>query len=887
MRNFLRKVMWTLQWRRRQAELRQELEFHLAEEAEERAAVGLTPEQARYAARRDLGNVALVTEDVRGAWGWPLVEQFAQDLRHGVHALVRNPGFALAATLTLALGIGLTTAIFTLVYGMLLRPLALNDPNTLMMLHTLASDGQIETSLSPPNFMSLHEAESRSFSGVAGFLETRVTLTGDGEAQRVEATEVSAGFFDVLGARPALGRTFTRAENERGQNRVVVLSHALWQQHFAGHPSVLARTIVLNGISHTVVGVMPKEFDVPAQSAVWVPLQYGNYFSADTTAGRKGNEYVRVIARLRPGITLAAARAELGAFARRLEERFPETNTSLGFTAVPWHEDLVGEFRTLLLLLLGAVGLVLVIASTNVASLLLARTASRREELAVRAALGGGRGRIVRQLVTESLAVGIGGNLLGLAVAYVVSNTIVGAYYEGLRDLDLVDAIRLDVPVLAFALSITILSTVLAGLFPALRATDGHLGSTLQAGGRTGLSRHRGERFRNGLVVAQLALAVVLLVGSGLLLKSFLRLASVDPGFRTEQVLTFRVDLPGAAYRAPQRAEFHERLMERISRQPAVLSAGAISRLPISMNGSFRSLFRAESGALAGAPEPSIGVRIVTPGYFKTMGMALVKGRDIGWTDRAGSLPIAVVNEAAAKWLFPGDDAIGRRLMDFGYDPVEQAAAAFTIVGVVGDVRSRGLPLEPQPEVYFAHAQVPLGSMSVVVHSGGETLAIAREIRHEVRELDANLPPTDFLPIEEVLTNSLGRQRLLTGMLTLFSTVALVLAAVGIFGLVSFAVAQRTREIGVRIALGAAPQTVVATVVHHASMLVLSGLTLGIVGALALTRVLEAELFDVSPTDPVAFASMAFVLAAAALVASAVPAWRAATVDPLVALRAD
>ncbi len=278
MRNFLRKVMWTLQWRRRQAELRQELEFHLAEEAEERAAVGLTPEQARYAARRDLGNVALVTEDVRGAWGWPLVEQFAQDLRHGVHALVRNPGFALAATLTLALGIGLTTAIFTLVYGMLLRPLALNDPNTLMMLHTLASDGQIETSLSPPNFMSLHEAESRSFSGVAGFLETRVTLTGDGEAQRVEATEVSAGFFDVLGARPALGRTFTRAENERGQNRVVVLSHALWQQHFAGHPSVLARTIVLNGISHTVVGVMPKEFDVPAQSAVWVPLQYRQLF---------------------------------------------------------------------------------------------------------------------------------------------------------------------------------------------------------------------------------------------------------------------------------------------------------------------------------------------------------------------------------------------------------------------------------------------------------------------------------------------------------------------------------------------------------------------------------------------------------------------------------
>ena len=891
MREFFHKLSWLIRRRQREAELREELEFHLAAEAEERKATGLADPEARFAARRDLGNRALIAEDTSAAWGWPILEQFAQDLHYGVRALFRNPGFSIAAVTTLALGIGLTTAIFTIVYGMLLRPLALNDPDTLMMLHTLRSDGQTETALSPPNFMSLREGVSKrdiaAFSHIAGFMETQLTLTGAGEASRVYATRVDATFFDALGVQPAIGRTFDRAENEPGNVRVVVLSHAMWQQQFNGDSSVLGRAILLNGIAHTVIGVMPSGFAVPSRCALWMPLQYGGYFSADITASRKGNEYVRVMARLAPGVSVDAARAELQAVASHLQNRFPESNRGLAFAVVPRQDDLVGEFRTLLLLLFGAVGLVLVIACANVASLLLARTASRRDEIAVRSALGAGRGRIVRQLVTESLVIGAGGNLVGLLLAFWVSSRIVHEYHDGLSNLGLVDAIRLDAPVLAFAAGITIVSAVLAGLFPAMRAAGGGSSGSLKSGGRSGLSVQRGERFRSGLVVAQLALAVVLLIGSGLLLKSFIGLMSVDPGFRTERVLSFRLDLPGAVYGSQRRADFYQDVLDRIARQPAVVAAGAISRLPIRMTGSFRSRFRPDGGPLGGVAESSIGVRVTSPGYFETMGVPVVKGRVMTPQDRAGSLPIVVINESAAKWLFPGDDPIGRRLLSFSYDPIEQAAAAFTIVGVVGDMRSRGLASDVQPEAYFAHAQVPLNAMSVVFHAAGDPLLATRAIRREVAAVDANLPITEFLTIEEVVTDSLGRQRLLTAMLTLFSAVSLVLATIGIFGLVSFAVAQRTREIGVRIALGATPRTVVGTIVRRASTLVFLGLGIGVAGALALVRVLEGELFGVTPTDPSAFAGVAFILGTAALLASAIPAWRAATIDPLVALRSD
>lgn len=879
--------------RQREAEVREELEFHLAEEIEERKATGLTDEQARFAARRELGNLPLVPEDTRAVWGWSMLDQVGQDLRYAVRTLSRTPSVTLAAAITLAFGIGLTTAIFSVVYGILVRPLPFNEPDRLVVLHTIRQTGDLhDNALSAPNFMSLKDEESQAFANLAGVVETDRTLTGVGEARRVDGVRVSAGFFEVLDVRPILGRTFRREEHDPGQERVVVLSHALWQQQFGGDRDVIGRTILLDADAHTVIGVMPRGFAFQGAQAFLVPQPYGrNYFSAASTAGRRGTAVVRVVGRLGSGISVEAARAELDRRGRQLEERFPETNGGVTFTAVSLRDDLVGDVRTPLVLLFGAVGFVLFIAAANVAGLLLARGASRREEIALRSALGAGRARIVRQLVTESLLLGVAGGLLGLLLAYWTTSRIVAAQMEGLRRFGFVDAIRLDAPVLAFAVGVTLLAGVLAGLVPAFRTADEGLAGTLQWAGRGGLASHRGQRLRSALVVGQLALAVVLLHGAGLLLHSFVRLASVDPGFRTEQVLSFRVDLPSAAYGANARVQaFLSGLFEGIRRHTGVLSVGAINRPPIG-GGSFTSRFRAEGRTLEGE-EPSIGVRIVTPEYFQTMSVPVLRGRSINDQDRAGGLPAVVINEAAVARFFPGEDPIGRRLVEFGYDAIEAAANAFTIVGIVANVRSRGLSEAPQAEAYFAHAQVPLRQMFVVVRMAGDPLAQIAAIRAEIGVLDPNLPIPEFRTLDQVVSDSLDRPRFFTTLLGVFSAVALSLAAVGIFGLLSFAVARRTREIGVRMALGASPRALLVTIVRDALVLVVIGLGTGLGGALALTRLLESVLFEISATeisatDPVTFAGVALTLGATALLASVVPAWRASTVDPLVALRAD
>ncbi|MGH9172956.1 MAG: ABC transporter permease [Vicinamibacterales bacterium] len=693
----------------------------------------------------------------------------------------------------------------------------------------------------------------------------------------------------MLDARPVLGRTFHREENEPGQELVVVLGHALWQQQFGGDPGVIGRTILLDANAHTVIGVMPRGFDFPGGRAFWVPQPYGrNYFSATSTSGRRGTAVVRVVGRLRSGVSLEAARAELDARGRWLEERFPATNAGVSFAVMPLHDDVVGDVRTPLVMLLGAVAFVLFIATANVAGLLLARAASRREEIAVRGALGAGRGRIVRQLVTESLLLGLGGGALGLALAFWATGRIVAAQIEGLRRAGLVDAIHVDGTVLAFAIGVTVVAGILAGLLPAFRAADDGLAGTLQSAGRSGLASQRGQRLRGALVVGQLALAVVLLHGAGLLLHSFVRLTSVDPGFRTDGVLSFGVELPPAAYSSNERVQaFFGELFERIRRHTGVLSVGAIHHLPIGSGGRFLSRFRVEGRTLAGEEEPAIGVRVVSPGYFQTMSVPVLRGRSIDDQDRAGGLPTVVINERAAAQFFAGDDPIGRRLVGFGYDPIEAAAEAFTVVGVVADVRSSGLSEASVAEAYFAQAQVPHRQMFVVVRTAGDPLAQIGAVRTEIRALDPNLPIPEFRTLDQVVADSLDRPRFFTTLLSLFAGVALTLAAVGIFGILSFAVTRRTREIGVRIALGASPRILVRTIVREALVLVLIGLGIGLGGALALTRILERELFGISRIDPVTFAGVILTLGATALLASLVPAWRASTVDPLVALRAD
>jgi len=596
MRALLRKLAWLARRHRKELELREELEFHLAAEAEERSAAGLTDDSARLAARRDLGNVALVVEDTRAAWGWTVFEQIGQDLRYAVRTLVRTPSVALAAVGTLALGIGLTTAIFSVVYGVLLRPLPFPDPDRLLVLHTVRADGGvIDDGVSPPNFMSLleeeSEEESRVFERLAGAVGTDRTVTGIGDARSVESARVSAGFFEVMGARPVLGRTFRPEENQPGRTRVVVIGHALWQQQFGGDSSVIGRSVLLNGVSHSVIGVMGDGFEYPSGRALWVPQPFGqHYFSATSVDGRKNNAFVRVVGRLRPGATLDGARDELLAVARRLEDRFPATNAAVRFAAQPLHDELVGDIRAPLLLVLGAVAFVLMIATGNVAGLLLARAVSRREEIALRGALGAGRGRIIRQLVTESLVLGLAGGALGLLLAFWATGRIVAAQAPMLARLGMADAIRVDGAALAFAAAVTIVAAILAGLFPAFRAVNDGLARTLQSAGRGGAASHGARRLRSALVVGQLALAVVLLHGAGLLLHSFVRLTSVDPGFRTRDVLSFQLSLPGATYNSTQRVQaFFNALFERAKQQPGVTSIGAISRLPIGTAGGFRS----------------------------------------------------------------------------------------------------------------------------------------------------------------------------------------------------------------------------------------------------------------------------------------------------------
>lgn len=886
MARFLRKLGWTIARRRKETDLRDELAFHLAEETEARRAAGDTDGQARAAARRDFGSLALVAEDSRAAWGWPRLDQFAADLRYAVRTLWRTPTVTLAAVVTLALGIGMTTAIFTVVRGVLLRPLPFPDAQQLVALHTLVStDSRGDRALSPPNFASIRD-ENRTFSHVAAFLESEHTLTGLGDARQVEGAVVSADFLDMLGVRPALGRLFAPDENVPGRERVVVLGYRFWQQQFNGDPSTIGASLMLDGIPHTVIGVAPAGAEFPADLAVWVPLSYGTSWSATATKGRNSNTWASVLGRRRPGTTIEGARAELRAIGSQLGARFPDSNTGVTFTARSLHDELVGDVRRPLVLLLGAVVLVLVIACANVTGLLLARAASRREEVAVRAALGAARGRIVCQLVTESLVLGLVGGLLGLALAYWATARLLAARPPG---IPLIEAIRVDGIVLAFALIVTIAASVFAGLVPAVRASGEAMAGTLRTAGRGGLGSQRGQRLRRGLVVGQLAVAVVLLVGAGLFLRSFARLTTVDVGFRPEGLLSFRIDLPGASYPTrPSIQAFYDRLLERLERHPGVQAAGITFRRPPS--GRLGSRFAIEARPHTGQ-DLSIGVQAVSPDYFRTMGIPIRRGRALTDGDGPGAPGAALINEAAVQQFFPNEDPIGRRLVTFSYDPVEYALAEFgdavTIVGVVGDVRNSGLGQQARSEVYFSHAQVPLNRMFVVVRTAGDPAALTGDVRRHLAALDPNLALGELQTLEEAVADSVARPRYLTVLLTLLSGLALTLAAVGIFGLLSFAVAQRTHEIGVRIALGASPRALVGGIVREASRLVVIGLGLGLAGALALSRLLATHLFEISPTDPIAFAGVIAILAATALVASLVPAWRAAAVDPLVALRSD
>jgi predicted permease len=798
--------------------------------------------------------------------------ELKQDVGYAFRMLRRTPAFTAAALLTLALGIGANSAIFSVVHGVLLESLPYRDADRLHVLQMLYPDGTKYTSLSAPDFMSARQ-DTQAFEQVEAFDIAPQTLTGIGEPQELPTGVVSAGLFDFLGFEMRLGRTFAADENRPGRNNVAVLSHGLWQRMFGGDASALGRNVTLSGRPYSIVGVLAPAAQLPYQAELFIPLEFNDTFDASTARGRR-SEFLAVVGRAREGITPQAIEADLRSVSTRLQSAFPDTNGRLFFTSTPMRDVIVGDVERPLLVLLGTVGFVLLVACANVANLLLARGSARHGELSVRAALGAGRARLVRQLVTEAVVLGVAGGVLGLALAYWGTETLIAAKPA---DLPRLDEIGLDATVVMFTLVASIVTGLIFGMVPALQATNEHLLRGLQESGRAGGGGRRAHRMRSALVVAEMALAVILLTGSGLLIRSFIELTRVNPGFQPEGAMAIRVTFQGEMYKGGDQVRARVMAIEdRLRTLPGVTAVASGTILPLGGVGALNDF------AVEGAPPPppnvnqEIAVAGVTPDYFRAIGTPLQRGRLFTDLDHAKAPPVALINEAAAKKWFPNQDPIGRRVLSGG--PRE-------VVGVVGDVLQRN-PGEPAvAQLFVPFAQRTSRSVRVVVRAQGNALALAPAVRDQIRSLDPNLPLADVLPLDEMVSRSIARPRFYTSLLTLFAAVALALSATGIFGVMSYTVAQQSKEIGIRMALGARTIDVLRDVVGSALALAGIGVAAGLVIALALGRVIRNQLFGVSVFDPITLAAVIGVLLASAAIASLLPARRAATVDPMRAFR--
>ena len=806
-----------------------------------------------------------------------MLDSIRQDLAYAARRLAQSPGFTLVAALTLALGIGATSAIFSVVNAVLLRPLPYPEPERLV---DVAQTWKEKPAVySPQNFLDV-EAQAKSFEGLAAIDSSGVTLTGRGDAARLEGAEVSASFFDVLRVRPLLGRGFVKGENEPGRTRVAVLGHALWQQRFGGDPKVVGQTIQIDREPRTVVGIAPPGFSHPEGAEIWLPMTYDERFRTNS----RGAWYLTVVGRLAPGVTVASAREEVSTIAARLAKDYKDANEGVGGTVRGLRESLVGDTRKALLVLLGAVGLVLLVACVNVANLLLARVSGRESELALRAALGAGRGRISRQLLTESLLLALVGGGLGALVSGALVDALLRLQPQGVPRLG---EVRIDGGVLAFAALLSLATSLAFGVLPALQMSRRATAQSLRQGSRGILGGSR-TRLRSALVVGQIALAMVLLAGSGLLLRSFTLLRRVDPGFDARSALTFRFTLPESAYADEGRlVAFQDALAARLEALPGVRSVGAVSGLPLA-SGPFIISFTVD-----GRPEPppalqpSLAVAIATPGYFRAMGIEIVRGRALRPSDGATAPQVVVLSEAAVRRHFPGEDPIGKRIqLGLGRGPGKPRAGG-EVVGIARDVKRQGLARESAPEIYVPYAQYPVHTLAMVLRTDVPPRSLAVAAERALHELDAELPIARVATLEEIVARSISEPRFYTLLLSAFAATGLFLAALGLFGVMSYAVAQRTRELAVRLALGARQQELRRLVVREALVLGGMGLALGLAGALALSRTLTTLLYSVSPSDPQTLAAVAVLLLATTLLAGYLPARRATRIDPVVALRAE
>ncbi|HET6975494.1 MAG TPA: ABC transporter permease [Pyrinomonadaceae bacterium] len=800
------------------------------------------------------------------------------DIRFGVRSLVKRPGATLIALLTLALGIGVNTAIFSAVDSVLLRPLPFKDPERLVSIweQTLRV-GILRNEVAPANFSDLR-TQNQSFTAIGAYGPQDINLTGDGEPERISAQLVSANVFSILGVEPALGRTFAANEDQPGQHRVAVLSYALWQRRFNQDASIVNRSITLNGEAFTVVGVMPRGFFFPEREAeLWVPWA----MEPEQASGR-GDHYLRVIARLRPDATVERANQDLKSIGGRLESEYPRTNEGLGFTSNSIHQDYVGDLRLPILILFGAVGLVLLIACANVANLLLAQATTRRKEIAIRIALGARRWTIVRQLLIESLLLAGAGGLLGTLGAF----WGVAALAKFLPDsLSKLQDVAVDARVLIFTLGVSALTAIIFGGVPALLASRTRPGATLSDVARDVSGGTSGRLVRRILVVSEVALAVVLLVGAGLLIRSFQRLRQVDIGFTTENRLTMKMVLPMPKYAKPDaRRAFYDQMLQRVEALPGVEAAGMITVLPLSFSGMNFSFSVEGLSSPSDVQLPFALYRVVSPGYFRAMGITLQRGRVLDSHDTPDSQPVIVINQRLAEQYWPNEDPIGKRLK---IGPVDSPNQWLTVVGIVNNVRQTGL-YEQKHEIYVPYAQERRAFMAprdLVVSTKGDAASVVGAVRQAVWTVDKDQPVSNVRTMDQVVAAAISKERFQSLLLGLFAALALLLACVGLYGVISYAVVQRTHEIGVRMALGAAPVDVLRLVIQQGLGLTIIGLIVGVAVGSVVTRVLSDMLYGVGTRDPLTFVGAPLLLLVVAFFACYIPARRATRIDPLVALR--